>query len=804
MLNERFMKKLISVVSACAIYALTVGITIAPYVAQAAEENYFINEDYVTLTDDENIGGAIAYNDGLVLISNTSDKGYDSSYGYNNDSYTLTKDSELKFVDSDGLNHIISNKDSSGNQKYDAVYGTITNMFYSSIKVQKDGKYSLIDYYDNKIKLGPKNDYDYIGVVNSTESGVIYDLREYTDNSKKEFYLSLVNEDGASIFDMYSCVSVGITHNGNYFFILRNDGMGYIVKSNGELFYKGAANYISNIYDDKVVEIETNGYRIYYDLEKGEKIETDGKELKYNHDKTGKFGTYYILTDNEYIGYDNKLKAIMKIPGKYKKASMACNYQNLMLSDEKGLYNIYDKDGKAWFDEDVVMVSYYYENPSVIVSYNNGTYIVYDNGNKKVDFDIVSNIADNRIKEINKDILKASKNYHMVKDGVEFTYTLDDSQKYKVVVTLESNYNNAILKDEPDNTDYQLKDNEVLSGNIVYEKTDRNIVDVYGASRECKYRLSRIYSKNDGNVKVIIPQERLFAEKINGRYVKLYSEKGEIYGIQEDGEVIEKHESERFTYQFGDSGMKCTYYNVRVGSSVLAGGMETTNNDNNLIFKKEGYSVREPLTNLFSVGYINCSGRDVYTYDGNVAFQSSEYTHIYSHNNVAYALLKDGRLVKFRNILFSKLDNLLPADGSLKITEIDEENTRVLSGIETNKTVKNIKNIFNNTIVKMINSDGDELDDSKPVGTGCKIQMINNNQVVDTVTVMIKGDTDGTGTIDVLDMETIQKSILGIGDSLSGVYKEAALLNGDNTDEVTVLDMEAIQKDILGIEKINN
>lgn len=90
MLNERFMKKLISVVSACAISALTVGITIAPYVAQAAEENYYINEDYATLTDDENIGGAIAYNDGLVLISNTSDKGYDSSYGYN-DSYTLTQ-----------------------------------------------------------------------------------------------------------------------------------------------------------------------------------------------------------------------------------------------------------------------------------------------------------------------------------------------------------------------------------------------------------------------------------------------------------------------------------------------------------------------------------------------------------------------------------------------------------------------------------------------------------------------------------------------------------------------------------------
>lgn len=802
MINERFIKKIISAVSACAIAVVTVGISIIPYVAQAAEDDYYINEDYATLTEDENIGGAIAYNDGLVLISNTSDNGYDSSYGYN-DSYTLTKDSELRFVDSDGLNHIISNKDSSGNQKYDVIYGTITNMFYSYIKVKKDGKYSLIDYDDNRIQLGFRQNYDYIGVFNSTESGAIYDLRQYTDNKQSQFYLSLVNENGTSIFNMDSCVSVKKNRNGNYFFIKRNDGMGYIVKSNGEIFYKGGANNMSTLYDDKVVGIETNGYYIYYDLEKNEKIETDGKKLNYNNDKTGKFGTYYILTDNEYIGYDNEREEIMRIPGKYENVSMVCNYHNLMLRDEKGLYNIYNKDGKAWFDEDVVMVSYYYENSSVIASYNNGTYIVYDNGNKKVDFDIVSNIADNRIKEINKDILKASKNYHMVKDGVEFTYTLDDSQKYKVVVTLESNYNNAILKDEPDNTDYQLKDKEVLSGNIVYEKTDRNIVDEYGASRECKYRLSRIYSKNDGNVKVIIPQERLFAEKINGRYMILYSEKGEIYGIQEDGEVIEKYESEGDTYQFGDSGMKCTCYNVRVyGGSVLAGGLKTTDNNNNLIFKKEGYSVNEPMDNLFSVGYINCGNRYIYTYDGNVAFQSNEYTNIYSHNNVVYALLKDGRLVQFRNILFSKLDSLLPADGGLKITETNEEETRVLSGIKTDKSVEDIKKLFNNAVVKIVDFNGDELGDLKPVGTGCKIQMINNNKVVDSVTVMIKGDVDGTGTIDVLDMESIQKSILGISDGLSGVYKEAALLSVDSQ-EVSVLDMEAIQKDILGIQKIN-
>ena len=34
--------------------------------------------------------------------------------------------------------------------------------------------------------------------------------------------------------------------------------------------------------------------------------------------------------------------------------------------------------------------------------------------------------------------------------------------------------------------------------------------------------------------------------------------------------------------------------------------------------------------------------------------------------------------------------------------------------------------------------------------------------VIDSATLIIKGDTDGNGLIDVLDMEAVQKDILGI------------------------------------------
>ena len=50
-------------------------------------------------------------------------------------------------------------------------------------------------------------------------------------------------------------------------------------------------------------------------------------------------------------------------------------------------------------------------------------------------------------------------------------------------------------------------------------------------------------------------------------------------------------------------------------------------------------------------------------------------------------------------------------------------------------------------------------------------------------------------------MEAVQKSILGIGEGLTGAYNEAAKLS--ESDKISVLDMEAIQKDILGLQKIN-
>ena len=147
--------------------------------------------------------------------------------------------------------------------------------------------------------------------------------------------------------------------------------------------------------------------------------------------------------------------------------------------------------------------------------------------------------------------------------------------------------------------------------------------------------------------------------------------------------------------------------------------------------------------------------------------------------------------------------NDLIIDTNLKTKLCQDINEYVIYGIKEETTVNDIKKMFPDSYIQIVSSNGELLQESEYVSTDCRINLIYDDNISDSVLIVIKGDVDGTGTIDVLDMETIQKSILGIGDTLSGVYKEAALLSGDSTDEVTVLDMEAIQKDILGIEKIN-
>ena len=137
----------------------------------------------------------------------------------------------------------------------------------------------------------------------------------------------------------------------------------------------------------------------------------------------------------------------------------------------------------------------------------------------------------------------------------------------------------------------------------------------------------------------------------------------------------------------------------------------------------------------------------------------------------------------------------------ISINKNNETGKKYLSGIKREITMEQLNNQLTGSNITIMNSDGEEPAVTNKIGTGYKLVLMQNRTAKEELDIVIKGDVDGNGSIDVLDMEAIQKSILGIGDKLSGAYKEAASLT--DGDDITVLDMEAIQKDILGIQKIN-
>lgn len=102
----------------------------------------------------------------------------------------------------------------------------------------------------------------------------------------------------------------------------------------------------------------------------------------------------------------------------------------------------------------------------------------------------------------------------------------------------------------------------------------------------------------------------------------------------------------------------------------------------------------------------------------------------------------------------------------------------------------------------IVEPNGGYLRNNDIVYTGCTLKYMyisGSNSDIFSSYIYVAGDVDGDGQISVLDMEAIQKDILGIS-TLEGAYRMAAKLT--DGDDISVLDMEAIQKHILGIEKI--
>ncbi len=151
----------------------------------------------------------------------------------------------------------------------------------------------------------------------------------------------------------------------------------------------------------------------------------------------------------------------------------------------------------------------------------------------------------------------------------------------------------------------------------------------------------------------------------------------------------------------------------------------------------------------------------------------------------------------FVPVTVSAAEYVIP-DGAKFIT--DTEIGRIMVGIEPGTTLNQFKTTFDGYTVTAKTADSVALTDSDIIGTGCMVSVAADGAVVDSFTVVIYGDIDGNGLIEVADSVVLMQSILG-NSALTRVGFIAGDISDNNKNDAS--DMLNLSLHMLNIKNID-
>ncbi len=124
-----------------------------------------------------------------------------------------------------------------------------------------------------------------------------------------------------------------------------------------------------------------------------------------------------------------------------------------------------------------------------------------------------------------------------------------------------------------------------------------------------------------------------------------------------------------------------------------------------------------------------------------------------------------------------------------------------ITGVSPETSVEAFKNNMkvNNATIDILNPNGTPLTGN--VGTGSIIQVKQGNQVLNQHQVVIYGDTNGDGRINIVDLANVQKHILNVS-KMDGIYAQAANTKKTGSN-INIVDLANIQKHILKVSSIS-
>lgn len=148
------------------------------------------------------------------------------------------------------------------------------------------------------------------------------------------------------------------------------------------------------------------------------------------------------------------------------------------------------------------------------------------------------------------------------------------------------------------------------------------------------------------------------------------------------------------------------------------------------------------------------------------------------------------------NVVRKMEEDEIQFDSSLKVESLE------ISGIDyTNNTVKDIKDkITTDLEIEVVDYNNQVLKETDIIGTGCKVRVKENGEVIRQYQIVVYGDVNGDGAIDSVDLLVLQRHILEIK-MLDTIFRKAANISKDGYSPSSV-DLLLIQRHILEIQKI--
>lgn len=174
-------------------------------------------------------------------------------------------------------------------------------------------------------------------------------------------------------------------------------------------------------------------------------------------------------------------------------------------------------------------------------------------------------------------------------------------------------------------------------------------------------------------------------------------------------------------------------------------------------------------------------------------------TAVKEGETIISAISEENELIKStcKLIVVRKMeDSEIHFDSSLNLDSLE------ISGIKYDEnTVADIKQkITTDLELEIVNSQNQVLNDTDIVGTGSKILVKENGNILRVYNIIIYGDVNGDGKINSVDLLVLQRHILEI-EEINGVYKKAGNVRKDGK-KPTSVDLLLIQRHILGLQII--